>query len=251
MISQAKQIAISLTFMILFQPFLIQNIVSAEDQPESQWKREIALGYNKSTGNTEKSEFSIVGAIKREMEHAQFGSSVDIYYSSSDGQMDSQKWTSLTRYAFDFSDDYKWFNSYQVEVNHDRFADIDYRVLPSVGIGYWFAREEDWTWSVEGSAGYEMTKYRSDKDDDNSPVLLGRTFLKKKILDNAFISEDFSVIPTLDNTGTRFKSETEFTNPLSEGLDLSIKYIVNHDTEPSLDKKETDTRLITAIKYSF
>ena len=113
------------------------------------------------------------------------------------------------------------------------------------------AREEDWTWSVEGSAGYEMTNYRSDKDDYNSPVLLGRTYLKKKILDNAFISEDFTVIPTLDNTGTRIKSETEFTNPLSEGLDLSVKYIVEHDTEPSPDKKKTDTRLITSIKYSF
>ncbi len=247
MLNKIKLVTISLGFILFSQIFLCRTTASAE----SQWKREIALGYNKSTGNTDKSELSIVGAINREMEHAVFKSSADVYYSESDGRMDSQKWTSLTRYAFDFTDEYKWFNSYQMEVTHDRFADINYRLLPSVGIGYWFSREEDWTWSVEGSAGYEMTKYRSDKDDTNSPVLLGNTFLKKKILENAFISEDFTVIPTLDNTGTRIKSETEFTNPLSKGLDLSIKYIIDHDTEPSAGKKKTDTRFITSLKYSF
>ncbi|MCK5083520.1 MAG: DUF481 domain-containing protein [Candidatus Omnitrophica bacterium] len=242
MMNKIRPLITLLGIMILFQ-----NTVFAE----GEWKREIALGYNKSSGNTDKSELSITGAIKREMEYANFGSSADIYYSESNGQMDSQKWTSLTRYAFDFSSEYKWFNSYQMEVTHDRFADIDYRLLPSVGIGYWFSREEDWTWSVEGSAGYEMTKYRSNKEDDNSPVLLGHTYLKKKILENAFISEDFSIIPTLDNTGTRIKSETEFTNPLSKGLDLSIKYIIDHDTEPSAGKEKTDTRFITSLKYSF
>jgi len=241
------KMTISLSLIALIQSLGTPGSAAAE----STWTRDIALGYNKSSGNTDKSELSISGAIKREWDNKNFGSSANIYYSESNGQMDSQEWVSLTRYAFDFTNEYKWFNSYQFEVTHDRFADIDYRLLPSVGIGYWLSRDEDWTWSVEASAGLEITKYRSSKPDDESAVMLGHTFLKKKIFDNAFIAEDLTIIPTLNNTGMRIKSETAFTNPLSDGLDLSLKYIIDHDTEPSDNKKKTDTRIITALKYSF
>ncbi len=244
---KAKAILLFGVMALAIQLSLCPHTASAE----GEWKRDISLGYNKSTGNTENSELNIAGAIEYKMEHSAFSSSGDIYYSETNDQMDSQKWSSLTRYAFDFGEEYTWFNSYQFEVTHDRFSDIDYRLLPSVGIGYWFSREEDWTWSADVSAGYEMTKYRSDRDNDNSPVILGHTFMKKRILENAFLSEDFTVIPTLDNTGTRIKSETEFTNPLADGLDLSIKYVLDHDTEPSPGKKKTDTRIMTSIKYSF
>lgn len=165
--------------------------------------------------------------------------------------MDSQKWLSLTRYAFDFGKNKKWFNSYQLEVDHDRFTDVDYRVLPAVGIGYWLFRKDAWTWSIEGSGGYEVTNYRSDKSDKKSVVFIGRTFFKKQLLEKVFISEDLSIIPSLQDEGTRLKSETAFTNNLSDSLDLSVKYIVDYNSKPASGKKKTDTRFITALTYSF
>lgn len=238
------------TFILLFMiisMFILPSFVCAE----GKWKREISLGYNQASGNTDKAELSIAGSISKDFTNATLLSKFDIFYSESDGNMDSQKWLSLTRYAFDFGKRKKWFNSYQLQVDHDKFADIDYRILPAIGIGYWLSREDAWTWSAEGSFGYEMTNYKSDKSDDKTAVFIARTFLKKQILKNAFVSEDLSFIPSLGDDGVRIKSETAITNPLSDGLDLSIKYIVDYDSEPSEDKKKTDTRFIAALTYSF
>lgn len=218
---------------------------------ENPWRREISIGYNQSTGNTEKAELMLSGEIKKVMAEAEFLGKAEIYYSSSDKKMDSQKWSSLVRYFYNFGDEKMWFNSYQVLVDHDRFADVDYRILPSVGLGYWFSKEDDWKAMLEGSFGFEVTNYRSSQPDDEEAVFIGHTYLEKKILDNARITEDASIIPSLEGNGARFKSETAFTNPLSEALDLSIKFIVDYDTDPPPDIKKTDTRLITGLKYSF
>ncbi len=218
----------------------------------NEWKKEISLGYNQSNGNTDNAQFNINGAVKYLLTDAEFSSAIDIYYSETNDKMDTQKWTSLTRYHYDFGEAKVWFNSYQLEIMHDYFADVDYRITPAVGLGYWFSKEEDWKAMLEGSLGYETTEYRTaGLKGDEEMVFIAHTFLKKQILEKAFASEDFSLIPSLADSSFRLKSETAFTNPISEGLDLSVKFIVDYNSDPAGDKKKTDTRFITALKYLF
>lgn len=220
--------------------------VFAED-----WKREISLGFNQSTGNTDKAEFSAAASIAKDFDGSLFSSAFNIYYSEADGVMDAQKWDSITNYSFDFGEDMDWFNIYKLTVDHDRFSDIDYRLLPSVGVGRWLARSDDWTWSADASLGYQITSFRSGIPDEEGAAFIAHTFAKKRIFENATISEDLSIIPSLEGDGTLVKSITEFTSPLQENLDLNVKYLVDYDTDPSIGKKKTDTRILVGIKYSF
>lgn len=238
-------------FITVFAITISATIIGTSSVQAEGWVREVELGYDKSSGNTDKSQLSVAGAIKKISEVYEFHSKFDIYYSESDGVMDSQEWSSETRYAFDFGDSKRWFNAYKLTVDHDRFADIDYRILPSVGIGYWILRDEDMKWNVEGSLGYEITNFRSDEPEEESAAFVGSSYFETKIFEKAKISENFSVIPSLDGGGNRIKSETALTNPLNDNLDLSIKYIVDYDSEPSSGKKKTDTRVVTGLKYSF
>ena len=219
----------------------------------AQWKSNVFVGYNSSSGNTDKGQASLTAKTEKKWDNQKLMGKFYMFYSQSDNRMDGQKWEAVTEYAFDFGEEDKWFNTYKLRVDHDRFADIDYRILPSAGVGYHFAREEDWTWNADASLGYEITEYRSGatNQDDTVAVILG-TFLKKKVLENAFISEDLSVIPGLQsNAGVRVKSETAFTNPLSENLDFEIKYLVDYDSEPAAGKTSTDKQIIAGVKYSF
>lgn len=78
------------------------------------------------------------------------------------------------------------------------------------------------------------------------------TFLKRKIFSSAYISQDLTLYPAFkDDASFILRSESVFTNPISNSLDLELKYIVNLDTKPSQDKKETDTQLLIGIKYKF
>ena len=67
--------------------------------------------------------------------------------------MDTQNWYGMLRYAFSFWER-RWYNFYRLEADHDRFANIDYRIVPSCGIGYWFSDKEDYKAMAELAAQY-------------------------------------------------------------------------------------------------
>ena len=217
------------------------------------WTGDVFAGYNQSGGNTDKGAGSIAAQAVKKWETSSFTLKGSAFYSQSNNKMDGQKWDALAKYSYDFGKDDLWFNFYQVLVDHDYFADIDYRVTPATGLGYHVSRTEDWTWDVDAGLGYRITRYRIDTaSDDEDPTLLLHTFMKKKILENAFLSEDLTVYPGLSSdAGVQTRSETIFSNPLSKDLDLEVKYIIDHNTEPSAGKKKTDTQFIVGLKYKF
>ncbi|MCA9398359.1 MAG: DUF481 domain-containing protein, partial [Candidatus Omnitrophica bacterium] len=167
------------TIIVITACVLLMNIGGNVSAEEIGWKRKISIGYNQANGNTEKSQLALAGSIKKVMDRSEFFSGVDVFYSESEGKMDSQKWSSTTRYSYDFGEEKRWFNSFQLLVEHDFFADVDYRILPSTGIGSWWAREDDWTLSTEAGLGYNITNYKSAQPDDESVTAYGRIFAKK------------------------------------------------------------------------
>jgi putative salt-induced outer membrane protein len=217
------------------------------------WTGDIFAGYNKTSGNTEKASGSMSAQAIKQFEHSQFQLKGNIFYSKSSEKMDGQKWDALSKYSIDFGKDYKWYNFYQVFVDHDYFADIDYRITPSVGIGYHIANSEDWTWDADAGIGYRITRHRiNTAEDDEAPTALAHTFMKKKVFEKSFLSEDLTVYPGLkSNAGVILRSETAFTNALNEKLDLEIKYILDYNSEPAEGKKKSDTQIVAGIKYKF
>jgi putative salt-induced outer membrane protein YdiY len=219
----------------------------------AEWSGNVFLGYNQSSGNTDKGSGQADFSASHKTETGDFLSRARAFYSQSNNKMDGQKWDAQAKYLLAFPDHSQWFNSYQVTIDHDRFADIDYRVLPAVGVGYHFARAEDWTWNADLALGFEITRHRANTAaDDETAALIAHTFARKRILENAFISEDLTLIPGLENgSGARVKSETAFTNPINEKLDLEIKFTVDYDSKPAQGKTSTDRNIMAGIKYKF
>ncbi|HOU36652.1 MAG TPA: DUF481 domain-containing protein [Candidatus Omnitrophota bacterium] len=216
------------------------------------WSGDIFAGYTKTNGNTNKSTGSASAQAIKKFKHSAYQIKGNWLYSESDNKMDGQKWDILNRYTLDFGKDYRWYSFYQVLVDHDYFSDIDYRVTPSAGVGYHILTGEDFIWDVDAGAGYRITRYRvNTAKDDEAPTAVAHTFLKKKIFEKSFLSEDLTVYPGFkSDDGIVLHSETVFTNPLMDNLDFELKYILDHNTEPA-GKKKTDTQIIAGLKYKF
>lgn len=230
---------------------LIPRTAAADEGAAKIWKGDVTAGFSQSNGNTDKAALNLSGSATRMFEEDELLFKGEMYYSSSEDRMDDQKWSILTKYTNNWQDNDRWFNSYQVLVDHDYFADIDYRITPAAGLGYWLIKESDIKWNVDGSLGYEMTRYRSATKDKNTLVGVGHSYFEKKVFDKATFSEDLTVIPSLQGDGYRLKSETGLTNPLTESMDLSLKYILDYDDNAPSGKKKTDTRIVAGVKYSF
>ena len=220
---------------------------------EDRWSGDVFAGYSATSGNTDKSAGSLDASASKKFWEGVFAAKARVFYSQSNKQMDEQKWDGLGRYSYDFGPKKVWYAISQVLAEHDRFADIDYRFTPSVGCGKHLIRREETLWDADASLGYEFTRYRvNTANDDETVVLLLHTFYKTRVLERSFISEDFTVIPGLEKkSGVRIRSTTTFSNPLRYNLDFEIKYIVDYDSEPAVDKTSTDKQLVAGIKYKF
>ncbi|MFA7677737.1 MAG: DUF481 domain-containing protein [Candidatus Omnitrophota bacterium] len=226
---------------------------SSETKPNKAqlWKGEFSLGIDKSGGNTNKSQVNIGASLVRKTDSDEFTAQGSLYYGSSDKKMDTQKWRASLRYGRSFENK-AWYRFVKMEGDHDRFDDINYRLVPSVGIGYWFSDEEDFKSLIECGIGHEHTNYRSDGGDKNQAVLIPRAFLDKKLIGNLRISENLILYPSLSYGGQyRLYSETSLINPINEKLALRFTLIEEYNSNPLSGVDKNDYRVITALDYSF
>ncbi|MFC1632381.1 YdiY family protein, partial [Candidatus Omnitrophota bacterium] len=217
------------------------------------WQRKVSLGYNKSSGNTKASQLFMNLLANRKIEQLnEFTLEANAFYSSSNEQMDAQKWYAMARYAFSFGQEKKWYNFYKFEASHDRFANLDYRLIPAAGVGYWFYDLADLKLLAEVGFGLEHAVYRSPADDSDEAIVVPRIFFEKNLFGNAKILQNLYFYLTLDDlTDYRLRSETTFTNPLSDKLSLNLSLIDDYNSSPALGAEENDLRLISSFEYSF
>jgi len=231
-----------------------EELVELVDEVEKEviWDRNLSLGYNKTSGNTDTSQLSLDLFLNRNEKHKnEITLKGSAYYSSSNKNMDAQKWYGSGRYAFSFRGNKKWYNFYKMEADHDRFADVDYRLIPSSGIGYWFYDLPELKAMAEVAIGYERTNYKNI-DDSEEVVLIPRAFFEKAVFKNSKFTEDVVFYPAIDDPEDyRLRSETIFTSPLSEKLSLNLSLIDEYDAKPAKDAKKNDVRLISSLTYSF
>jgi len=217
----------------------------------SPWSGDFSLGYDKSGGNTRESNLAARLLLNRKTEKDEFTIKGEMFYSSASDKMDAQKWYNMFRYAYSFHER-KWYNFYKIENDHDRFANISYRFVPSLGVGYWFSDTPDLKLVLEAGVGLEHTEFRRDARDKNKAVLLPRALFEKAVFGRSRISQEVLLYPYLDGMGEyRLHSETAFINPINKKLSLRLSFVDDYDSDPTGDAKKNDYRFISALSYSF
>lgn len=228
-----------------------KKVVVEEEKKPKLWQRDVAVSYSRTSGNTEKAQSSLSAKFNRKTEDNEFTVKGESFYSSSNKKMDAQKWNAMVRYAYSFRGR-KWYHFYKLEADHDRFANINYRLIPSSGLGYWFSDTDDWKALTEGAFGLEHTDYRDSTKDSDEAIFIGRGYLEKKLFGDSRIIEDAYIYPSLSETGEyRFRSETSFVNPINDTLSLKLSLSVDYNSDPPANTEKTDTRFTTSLQYSF
>ena len=223
-----------------------------KDNNGKKWEKKITIGYSQTNGNTQASQGSSELLVKRKTGQNEWTGALKAFISTSNEKMDAKKFYGMGRYAFSYGDDLKWYNFYKFESEQDQFANIDYRLIPSVGIGYWFSDEEAWKLMFEGAIGFEHTNYRDETKSDNGAILIPRGFLQKKLIGNLKISEDITIYPSLSEGGEyRLHSETALVNPINDQVSWKVSFISDYNSNPSGNTKKNDSRLISSLDYLF
>jgi putative salt-induced outer membrane protein YdiY len=228
-----------------------QTLTKERIQPE--WVRELEGSFSRKRGNTANSE--LVGSffINRKMEKV---NEVTLkgrgYYSEQGRKMNSRKLYGMGRYAFSFGATSKWYQFTKLELDHDRFANIASRMVPALGVGYWFSAQMPFKALIEFAGGYERTDFRAYSEIAHEFVLVPRAYLETTFLDKVTASQEFVVYPSMTDFGVyRYHSESVVDVPISDQFLLRFAAIDDYQSAPGADAKRNDLRLQSSIAYRF
>ena len=217
------------------------------------WKKDVALGYSTARGNTENEELALKALLTRKRKYVDeitFKGTVD--YASANKKMDAQKWYGLGRYAFNIGSSKKWYIFCKFEGDHDKFADIDYRLVPAGGVGYWLYDTDIWKFLLECGLGYEYTVYNNETATRKQIILEPRIFLDRKIFRNFTVSEELVFYSPVNDLGKyRLRSETKLINQISDHWAIEFCVIDEYNVEPAEGAKENDLSVVAFLKYSY
>lgn len=217
------------------------------------WDGNLSAGIDRQSGNVRSTEANAGFLIHRKREKVdEFHLKGESFYSAVNKKMNAQRYSGMIRYAFSFGKKKKWYNFYKTEADHDRFANIEYRLVPSTGLGYWFSDTPGWKAMTEAGIGFSSTKFRDQSKRRQEMVLIPRVFLEKTLFEKLKISEDLFLYPSLTERGEwRLTSETAFETPLTDALALRFSFKTLYNSRPGTGTKKRDTRLITSLVYTF
>lgn len=166
--------------------------------------------------------------------------------------MDGRDFDGLLRYAYSFGKRKQWYHFFKFEGDQDKFINIDYRLVPSMGIGYWFSDTEELKMMAELAAGYELTHFSDQTKQTSEMVLVPRGFLETKLVGKMKFSEDITVYPSLDESNKyRLHSETSLINPINEKVDWKLSFIDDFNSSPTAGNKKNDYSLLTSVDIKF
>ncbi len=244
---------------VLFGSVTINKNLLVQDEPEapgaeeeSDWTRKVTLGYSQSGGNTEKSQFSGDVAVEKITGDKEYSGKYSAYVSSSDNAQDAREFKAVVRYANKFGSRKQWYNFYKVEGDQDRFSNIDYRITPSVGYGYWFYNRDDLKLKAETAVGFEYTNYADNSDSDGEVVIVPQAYFEKELQEGLRLTEELTLYPSLEETSKiRLTSETSLTGKITDNTAWKFSFIDDYNSEPKGAAEKNDYKLISSLEYSF
>jgi len=223
-----------------------------EVQTEVQWNRQVAAGFDRTRGNTDKSALNSSLSINRKTLRDEWDAEAAIYYAEDRRQMNDRRYEGLLRYAFSFGRNLRWYEFNKLEAAHDRFADIEYRLTPTLGLGCWFFDEPTFKLMVEGGGGADYTDFRTFSENKIDWIASGLGKLEWQLSPRITFSEKFTYYPSVTLSGEyRFRSQSDFDYKFNKSLSVRLSLIDTYNSNPSPGIERSDLRLESKLSYRF
>ncbi len=232
-------------------------ILPTEDEKTKQYpesliekERQVSIGVDRRKGNTDSVSFN--GNIFVNYKGVDWEKTLkaQLYYSTSDGEMDDRKAYFMVRSGYSFGESLSWYWFGKLEEEHDRFAGVRLRSLPSVGLGYWFSDTFPTKLMLEASLGWELVDYYGSENEDGLVSVISG-MIEHKFDSGSILRQLMTFYPSLEDGAYRLRSETSLSFPLKEGLAVRLSLLDEYSSDPEGDRKKNDIRFVSSLEWSF
>ncbi len=224
-------------------------VLAADTEEKNPWDRSVALGYDKKSGNTDKSSFKLNLGVKWDVEKMRWTLDGTMNYGKTDDVKDDDKGKLLTEYRY--KQTARFYENIFASGEYDKMADLDYRYIPGVGAGYTIYKSDVQELSASLGPTYLMEKYSNGKKIDYWAAQFAFDY-QGKIKQGTKYWTKGSANLRIDNTENYLlNGEVGVEAPLGYGLGLRLVLSDEYNNIPAEDKKRNDVTLSSGLSFSF
>ena len=228
-----------------------------DPDPEA-WKRSIALGFNLTDGNSETTLLTFDFKARREKGkniwnielRESYGETATLLEEGGlgDDQTTVDETTGIIEYKRLIDD--RWYFGAYVAGERDDIADIEYRAIPGVTLGYFLVKNDDLQLSVDIGPSYVFEEVGGITNEYFAPRIGER--LDWKISETASVYQTLSVLfDTEDSDNYLINAEAGIVAALSSSINLILSVKDTYDNVPAEGFEENDVVLTSALGVTF
>jgi putative salt-induced outer membrane protein YdiY len=236
----------------------------APDEKKSKWESSAGVGLTLTQGNSESvtATASAVSNYKADKDEIAIGISAG-YGEARPRKTDTNRDPEMEKnteflkafgqYNRLFSD--RLFGYGRVDALHDDISDVQYRVSLSPGVGYYFAKQPNFTLAGEVGPGYVFEKVGSTSNDYLSLRIAER--LEWKFSDTARLWQSLEFVPEVEDFENYILTfELGVAAALTKKLELRVVFTDVYDSEPAVYPwgeryERNDIKVTASLNYKF
>jgi putative salt-induced outer membrane protein YdiY len=234
---------------------LMQVIVvyAAEDQRvrgERLWDASFGFSWLLSHGNTSLSTLRADVYLNRNRRWIdEWTLRVSGVYSTDKDLLSARRGSFVLRYGLSITT--KLYTFMRLPLDHDYTANIDLRLVPTLGIGYWFVDTKAFQSMVESGLGYKQS-YFSNATEEGSSVLQFRALsvislgTRSKLTLDAFL---FPETTTWENYVVN--ARTAFDVDITAKLKIGMEYRIEYNSNPFAGTEKLSGWYTTRFSWKF
>jgi hypothetical protein len=147
----------------------LMGIIKGKEEERNYWSGKLNLGLTLLMGNTEQITFTSSGYIRRESAKSRLSFEHNMTFGTVSKETNVQNLTGTTQ--FDIYLSKRWYITPVWGIaSHDRFQNIDIRVVPGAGAGVHVFKTSVFSWDIDLGLGYQYQDYREVLPGEDNPL---------------------------------------------------------------------------------
>ncbi|HSI32732.1 MAG TPA: DUF481 domain-containing protein [Tepidisphaeraceae bacterium] len=169
---------------------------------------------------------------------------------SGDKFTSTDNWFATGKYDRFLSEKFYTFGSIRYE--HDRIADLDYRLVPGVGLGYLWIDTPDTKFDTEAGLAYVCEKFGDDTSNSSMSLRLAYHFKKNLWADKVQLFHNLEYYPSLETLDDYLiVTDAGLRTAITEKMFAEYKIEFRYDASPSEASSRSDLRHIVGVGWKF
>lgn len=217
--------------------------------PKYPWKSSIGAGLTLTRGNSDTLLVTANAQTDKKTPNNEYNFGADGAYGEDSSVKNVDTIHAFGQYNHLFTK--KFYGYARVEGLHDGIADLQYRLTVGPGVGYYFLKETNTTFSGEAGSSF-VTQRLGDVDDSYATLRVAEKFEHKFTNLGARFWESLEVLPQVDDFNNYIMNgEIGIESSLTKTISLKTFLVDNFNNEPAAGREKNDVKLVSGISYQF